>query len=67
MERQIGEIFDYNGTKLEVVENEDNHCEGCYFYRWIICRFDGIIDITGNCAPTYRNDKMNVIFKEVKE
>ena len=66
MERPIGEIFYFDGVMLEVVENEDNHCEDCYFYKWIICRFDGIIDITGNCGPTYRKDKSNVIFKEVK-
>ena len=66
MERPIGEIFDFLGVKLEVIEGEKDSCEGCYFYKWIICRFDGIIDITGNCGPTYRKDKSNVIFKEVK-
>ena len=30
MERQIGEQFDYEGVKLEVVEREEE-CKGCYF------------------------------------
>ena len=31
MERKIGDIFEYFGTTLEVVENEECDCEGCYF------------------------------------
>ena len=30
LERQIGEQFEYNGVKLEVVEFEED-CKGCYF------------------------------------
>ena len=65
MERQIGEQFDFDGVKLEVVENEDNHCEGCYFYKWIICRFPAVANNTGMCSATEREDKKEVIFKEV--
>ena len=66
MERQIGEQFDYDGLKLEVVENDDNHCEGCYFQKWIICRFPVVADITGMCSATQRDDEKDVIFKEVE-
>ena len=32
LERQIGEQFEYNGVKLEVVEWEED-CKGCYFTK----------------------------------
>ena len=33
MEREIGEIFEVDGVKLQVVEDFDNEmsCVGCYF------------------------------------
>ena len=67
MERKIGEIFDYDGLKLEVVENDDNHCEGCYFQKWIICRFPVIADKTGACSADERDDKKEVVFQVVTD
>ena len=67
MERQIGEQFDYEGVKLEVAEWEEvNGCNGCYFSNIICCRFEEILDITGYCGSSQREDKKEVIFKEVK-
>ena len=33
MERKIGEIFEFKGVKLQVVEDfdEEMSCDGCYF------------------------------------
>ena len=67
MERKIGEIFDYDWLKLEVVENDDNHCEGCYFQKWIICRFPVIADKTGACSADERDDKKEVVFQVVTD
>lgn len=67
MERKIGEQFDYDGVKLEVVENNSKQCEGCFFYRFIICRFKVIAGITGACGAEERDDKKEVIFKDVTD
>lgn len=73
MERQIGETFSYNGTKLEVVEqsleNKDteNACNGCYFKSnfMVLCYKNN--EITGECSCIRRTDKKDVIFKEIKK
>ena len=31
MEHKVGEIFEYDGIKLEVVKTETYSCSGCYF------------------------------------
>ena len=68
MERKIGEMFSYNGTKLEVVEqsNEtENVCDGCYFKSnfMFLCYKNN--EITGECCDIRRTDKKDVIFKEI--
>ena len=65
--RPIGEKFDYDGTTLEVVENKHPSCADCYFCSITCCRFDEIIDITGDCLFYKRKDRKDVIFKEVEE
>ena len=47
---------------LEVVER--NSCEGCFFNRNGGCV---AISLGMECAPKYRSDNKDVIFKEVKE
>ena len=64
--RPIGEKFDYEGDMLEVVEKESTICNGCYFSNIICCRFEEILDITGYCGSSQREDKTEVIFKEVQ-
>lgn len=62
MTRPIGEVFEYDGVTLEVVEN--GLCRGCYFDK------DGCIEsstITGACSCIDRSDKKSVIFKEKKQ
>ena len=64
MERKIGEIFDYEGVKLEVVES--GSCKGCYFFKGVI-NCEGSIDfIEGYCGPFNRQDRKSVIFKKVE-
>lgn len=64
MERQIGEVFEYNGVKLEVIQN--SACFECYFCKERI--YCGVLKSTilGFCDAYNRIDSRTVIFKEVK-
>ena len=63
-ERRIGEVFEYEGKKLKVVEGE-NECDKCYFYNKIYCtRIDRI---AGACLMSRRIDNKSVRFVEVTE
>ena len=59
MEREIGEIFDYDGVKLEVIEHVG--CNGCYFDN---SQCTGNISLTGYCSV--RSDKKCVQFRKVE-
>lgn len=61
-EREIGEVFEYEGKKLKVMKQVDG-CTGCYF-KGSSCRNNRII---GECIYCRRSDKIGVIFVEVKE
>ena len=64
MERQIGEQFDYDGVKLEVVES--GSCKGCYFFKGVI-NCEGSIDfVEGYCGPFNIQDRKAVMFKKVE-
>ena len=64
--RPIGEKFDYEGTTLEVVEKGDARCADCFFDDLIFCRFEEVVDITGYCSSSKREDKKEVIFNEAE-
>lgn len=65
MERKIGEVFEYQGKKLQVkADSNDNSCGGCIF-NGSCTRGDK--SITGFCEKGYRDDKKDVIFVEVQE
>ena len=66
MERQIGERFDFLGMKLEVIEGEENSCDGCYICGTQICGYDMMREYLGDCAYSGRKDKKDVIFKKVE-
>ena len=66
MERQIGEQFDFLGVKLEVVEGEENSCEGCYICGTQVCGYECIVNFLGYCASSAREDGKDVIFKKVE-
>lgn len=61
--RPIGEIFEFSGEKLQVVENEP--CNGCFFRGQRNCIF--FQNDTGYCGKYIREDKKDVIFKQITE
>lgn len=58
MERQVGEIFEYNGEWYQCVKGTG--CYKCAFYDKNIC-------IANNPHCTCRSDKKNVIFKKLEK
>lgn len=62
-ERKVGEIFEYQGKKLKVVEQVT--CDGCYF-KGMVCDCVNIRKVCGACSET-RTDNKTVIFVEVKD
>ena len=65
-ERKIGEIFDYDGKTLEVVETKSDTCYNCYF-KEKTGRCSRIKSKTGVCDMHKRTDRRPVIFMEVKK
>ena len=65
MERQIGEIFECEGKKLQVIEDSFDTCNGCYFDKEKNCR--DLLDIRGKCGSFEREDKHYVSFIEFKD
>ena len=65
MERKIGETFEYEGKKLQVVETANNLCFDCYFFDGVNCQRterEG-----GECSDSKRADYKPVIFVEGKD
>lgn len=65
MEREIGEIFECDGKKLQVIEDPFDICNGCYFDKKKECR--DLLDIRGKCGFYGREDKRYVSFIEFKD
>lgn len=61
--RPIGEIFEWHGVKLQVVEKIS--CDGCYFRTCDDCL--NFRKNTGYCGECVRDDQKNVIFKRITE
>ena len=61
MERKIGEVFEFAGATLEVVEQIG--CIGCKFFGGD----DDEMCLSGLCSKLYRPDGKSVIFKKVGE
>lgn len=67
MERKIGEEFEYNGVRLEVVEGE--LCENCYFrdkHENKPCVISEHVSVSGFCSKPRRKDHKSVQFIEIK-
>ena len=65
MEHKIGEVFTFNGIKLEV-SNSVDVCEGCYFFEeGVVCSLE-VINAIGSCWSERRNDRKDIIFKKVE-
>ncbi len=61
MEREIGEIFEFEGNKLKV-EQGYLGCEGCFFKN-IIC--NPLRKYRGECSQCNREDKTEIIFVKI--
>ena len=61
MERKLGDVFEVDGVKLQVVEASDTFsCDGCYFLanEQNVCGFQ-------NCLSCERNDGMTTVDKYI--
>ena len=68
MERAVGEVFDFDGIKLQVKDTgHEASCKGCYFDKFKPEYSDAhILDYTGLCFGSFGSDGKNVIFVEVE-
>lgn len=66
MERKIGETFEYEGKVYKTVQSLSDSCRNCAFVNepCYACIFNKIV---GGCSMTVREDKNNIIFKEIKK
>lgn len=66
MERKIGETFEYKGRVYKTIQSLSDSCINCDFVNEpsYACAFNKIV---GGCSMTVREDKKNVIFKEIKK
>ena len=69
MEREVGEVFDFKGVKLEVkIPYKKDCCDGCHFDNIEYSCDSSECDIyVGYCYGPFRSDGKNVIFVEVKD
>ena len=67
MEREVGEVFDFKGVKLQVKDTGCKaSCDGCYFDQfWHSCVRNGCGIYVGYCYGLFRSDGKNVVFVEV--
>ena len=64
MKKEIGEIFEFNGVKLQIVES-NGYCNSCYFnYNCIACIKPDNLD---KCKAYNRKDNKGIYFKVIKE
>ena len=63
MERKIGEVFEFEGKKIEV-KAAGNGCDGCFLKEK--CCIDSA-DLVGTCGAGDRTDGKHVVFVEVQE
>ena len=64
--RPIGEKFDYEGVTLEVEEEKEITCKGCYFINSKVCLTGEAQYIAGYCFSSVREDGKDIIFKKVE-
>ena len=63
-ERKVGEVFEFEGHKLKVVDEGTCKCNECLFYRRECSLIRNVI---GSCSEVHRTDKKSVIFVKVKD
>lgn len=62
IQREIGEIFRYQGALFEVVKRTDSSCDGCAFHHHL-CDWDEI----GSCWKEAREDVIDVMFERIDD
>lgn len=71
MERQIGEVFTYEGKTYQIIPREkEDCCTGCTFDLGIYaCKKprNEARNKFGHCYFRFREDKKGIIFKEIKD
>jgi hypothetical protein len=67
MERKIGEIFNYQDNWYQCIENTGYGCIICHFntHNNICC--NNVLNIIGNCLPSYRKDYKSVVFRKLEK
>ena len=63
-EQKVGEVFEFEGHKLKVVDEGTCKCNECLFYRRECSLIRNVI---GSCSEVHRTDKKSVIFVKVKD
>ena len=58
IEREIGEIFEFEDKKIKVKATSNNECDGCFFN--MRCSNE-IMKLSGECDGNCRIDEKNVI------
>ena len=64
MERKIGEIFECDGKKLQVIEDPFNTCDGCYFFE---NKCKEKYDERGICSSDEREEGRGAIFVKYED
>ena len=64
-ERMVGEIFKFEGKKLQVVKSKTYTCDGCFFNRNNVPCVHQNISILGACDKKDRSDNNYVKFVKV--
>ena len=59
-ERKVGEIFEFEGVKLQVVDvgEYDNGCKGCYF------QYNCSGYVSAFCTRDKRSDHKDIVYKK---
>lgn len=66
MERKIGETFEYKGRVYKTIQSLSDSCINCAFVNEPCYAYD-FNKIVGGCSMKVREDKKNIIFKEIKK
>lgn len=64
MEREVGEVFEYNGRVLRV--EEAAFCKDCYFKKLYPCLGKQHCKVTGMCEYNLRGDGKSVSFVKLR-
>lgn len=67
MERPLGEEFEMDGKKLRVDKSQSASCEGCVLEMTDCFRKLDMEETYGLCMGDTREDRTDVIFREVSE